>query len=133
MNDFEALIKHSHKMAEQLLLEQNGEFYPFAASIGMDGKITPLALYLGDEFPASDSMITGFQNLLKQRIQENCIRAYAITFDCMVKRNDDAVKTNALAMECFSIANNQLVTFYFIYKLVNKQLEIGDAWRVNGS
>jgi hypothetical protein len=71
LNDFEALINHSLKMAEQLLLEQDGEFYPFAASIGMDGALTPLALYLGEEFPASDSMITGFQNLLKQRIQEN--------------------------------------------------------------
>ena len=131
MNDFQELINHSHDMAEKLLLEQNGEFYPFGAEIDMYGELTHTALYRGDEFPPSQTMLTDFREYFENKIKENNMRAYAITFDCLAKRDSDSDKTDAIAIECFSKQNGQRTTYYFPYKLVtNDNLEFGESWGI---
>lgn len=38
--DIHSLIIHCHQMAEQLLIRQTGEFYPFGARCILDGNIS---------------------------------------------------------------------------------------------
>ena len=131
MNDFQELINHSHDMAEKLLLEQSGEFYPFGAKIDNYGDLTHTGQYSGEEFPSSQTMLTKFKDYFENEIRDNKIRAYAITFDCLAKRSSDSDKTDAIAIECFSTENGQRTIYYFPYKrAINDELEFGESWAI---
>lgn len=131
MNNFQELIDYSHDMAYKLLLAQDGEFYPFAAKIDNDGKLTPVAIYSGDEFPLSQTMITEFKAHFDKEIKQNKIRAYAITFDCLAQRDSASDKTDAIGIECLSTENGQRATYYFPYKrALNDGFEFGESWKM---
>lgn len=66
-NDFQELINHSHNMAENLLLKQDGEFYPFGAIIDNYGILTHVGHYDGDEFPLSQTQINGLKKSLNKK------------------------------------------------------------------
>ena len=119
-------------MAEKLLTNQNGEFYPFGAEIDNDGKLTNIGLWDGDDFPLSETMIKEFKKYFEKEISNERIRAYSITFDTLAKRDEDSEKTDAIAIECYSRENGQRTRYYFPYKrLSNDKLEFGDSWGIN--
>ena len=131
-NDFQELINHSHDMAEKLLIKQDGEFYPFGAEIDNQGKLTHVGHHNGDDFPLSQTRINEYKKYFETEIQNENIRAYAITFDTLVKRNPDSEKTDAIAIECYSREVGQRTTYYFPYKRVTAdKLEFGESWGVS--
>ena len=50
-------------MAEHLLLNQKGEFYPFGAIIDIEGNFTYTSHYDGDEFPLSQTKINELKKI----------------------------------------------------------------------
>jgi hypothetical protein len=130
-NDFQELINHSHDMAEKLLINQNGEFYPFGAEIDNQGKLTHIGHYDGDEFPLSQTKINELRKYFEKEIENMRIRAYAITFDCLAKRASTSEKTDAISIECYSSDNNQRITYYYPYKRVTADtLDFGEPWGI---
>lgn len=118
-------------MAEQLLIKQNGEFYPFGAEIENQGKLTHIAQYDGDEFPLSQTKIDELRKYFEKEIKHKNIRAYAIAFDSLVKRDLAAEKTDAIAIECYSRKNKQRTTYYFPYKRsTDDSFNFGESWGV---
>ena len=119
-------------MAEKLLIQQNGEFYPFGAEIDKNGKLTHIAHQDGDEFPLSQTKINELKKYFEREIENENIRAYAITFDCLARRDADSEKTDAIAIECYSRDHGQRTTYYFPYKRVTEEeLEFGEVWGIN--
>lgn len=130
-NDFQELINHSHIMAENLLIKQDGEFYPFGATINNEGILTHIGHYDGDEFPLSKTKIEELKKFFEKEIADEKIRAYAIAFDCLTKRDDNSEKTDAIAIECYSKENEQRTIYYFPYRRhINNELEFGEAWGI---
>jgi len=118
-------------MAENLLIKQDGEFYPFGAKIDNQGTLTHIGHYDEDEFPLSQTKIDELKKFFEQEITNERIRAYAITFDCLAKRDDISEKTDAIAIECFSKENEQRTIYYFPYRrITNNKLEFGEAWGI---
>ena len=128
-DDIQELINHSHDMAEKLLIHQDGEFYPFGAEIDNQGKLTNIGHHYGDDFPLSDEHIKELKKYFEREIGSRRIRAYAITFDCLAKRDPDAEKTDAIAIECYLRDNEQRTIYYFPYRRVTSdELEFGEPW-----
>ena len=118
-------------MAEKLLINQDGEFYPFGAEIDNHGKLTHIGHFDGDEFPLSQKKINELKKYFEKEIKDRRIRAYAITFDSLVKRDSASEKTDAIAIECYSRENEQRTIYYYPYKrLPTDTLDFGEPWGI---
>lgn len=118
-------------MAEKLLIRQDGEFYPFGAEIDNQGKLTHIGHYDGDEFPLSQTKINELRKYFETEIKNKRVRAYAITFDSFAKKDSTSEKTDAIAIECYSLETGQRTTYYYPYKrLTADTLDFGEPWGV---
>jgi hypothetical protein len=128
-NDFQKLILHCHHLAEKLLLDQDGEFYPFGATINNEGELIHNAHDSGDEFPLSRTKINDLKKYFTKAIDDKNIKAYAIAFDCLVRKDSESDKTDAIAIECYSRENGQRTIYYYPYKrLAADKLGFGKPW-----
>ena len=119
-------------MAENLLIKQDGEFYPFGAKIDNQGILINIGHFDGDEFPLSKTKINDLKNNKEKEKEDEKIRAYAITFDCLAKNENNSEETDAIGIECYSKENGQRTIYYFPYKrLINNELEFGEAWGIS--
>jgi len=131
-DDIQELITHSHSMAERLLLRQNGEFYPFGAVIDNNGELKNIGHYDGDEFPLSQTQIDSLRDYFEQEAQSENIRAYAITFDCLAKKDEHSEQTDAIAIECYHRGSGQQAVYYFPYnRTTSNTLEFGVPWGIH--
>jgi hypothetical protein len=118
-------------MAEKLLINQDGEFYPFGVEIDNQGKLTHIGHYDGDEFPLSQTKINELRKYFEKEIEDKRIRAYAITFDSLAKRESTSEKTDAISIECYSNDKNERTTYYYPYKRVAADtLDFGEPWGI---
>jgi hypothetical protein len=121
-NDFQELINHSHATAERLLLEQE-EFYPFGAYLDNEGKLKPVGFYDGDEFPLGETIIKGLDEHFQKQLKAEEIRAYAITLDTRVRNDKFPEAVDAVSIRITHKDTDNIVTYYFPYKLGQKQIE----------
>lgn len=119
-------------MAEKLLLRQNGEFYPFGAEIDNDGELKNIGHYDGDEFPLSQTKIDELRKYFKKATDNENIRAYAITFNCLAKKDEESEKTDTIAIDCYLRDSEQRTIYYFPYKrITSDKLEFGEPWGIS--
>ncbi|HPD02518.1 MAG TPA: hypothetical protein PK245_04065, partial [Clostridia bacterium] len=70
----------------------------------------------------SKTKINDLKNILEKEIEDEKIRAYAITFDCLAKNENNSEETDAIGIECYSKENGQRTIYYFPYKrLINNE------------
>ena len=125
-NDIQELVNLSRDMAEKLLLRQNGEFYLFGSEIGNSGELKHITNYDGDEFPLSQTKVDELRKYFKREIENGNIRAYAITFDFLAKKDEESEKMDAIAIDCYLRDSGQRTIYYFPYKrTASKDLEFG--------
>ena len=117
--DLEQLISNSLDMAEGLLKELEGEFYPFGGYIDNKGAYKNVGLYEGDDFPLSETIIDQLKKYFEREIESGIIRAYAIAFDCLAKKDETSEKTDTIVIQYYSIINGQRATYYYPYKVNN--------------
>ena len=123
--DKKVLIDYSINMAK-VLIKECQEFYPFAATIGIDAELIPLLNYVGNDFPSSVDILLDLTNLLNLQLGKTK-RAYALTYDVLVTKNEK--KSYALAIKINHVESEEVVIYYFSYVLVNdKNIEILDSW-----
>jgi hypothetical protein len=63
---------------QQFLKTQRGEFLPFAATIGLDGKTGMVGADIGIEHPQSTDMIAFLRGALRAQAERNMIRGCGI-------------------------------------------------------
>jgi hypothetical protein len=120
-HDAELLIKYCKQMAVHLLVEQEGEFYPVAGSIDMDGNFNYQALYDGDEFPTSKTLIDDFKTVFEERLAQRGIRAYAIAYDVRIAGQEYPRTLDAIRIY-INAANNYPAELTFPYLLENGEV-----------
>ncbi len=126
----EKLVNHCLDMAEELLIEQ-GEFYPFGATINNFGELKNVGLFDGDDFPISDVVIEKLKEGFESDIKNGEIQSYAICFDCRASKKTTSEKTDAVAMECYIRHTEQRITYYYPYDSVTYTgLDYGEAWGI---
>lgn len=82
----------------QMMLTENGEFFPFGATMAEDGEISHVAVETDDEFPPSEELI----ELLKEHFQggaaDGDFNATALVYDVLVVPPGKEDKQDAIAI-----------------------------------
>jgi hypothetical protein len=95
--DSEELLNAVLPFAHQML-EKNGDFYPFGASIATEGEITHDMAHTGEEFPPSQELIDALKSIYGRRVVEGEIRGCAICYDVRISLRDKGV-TDAICVD----------------------------------
>jgi hypothetical protein len=125
--DFHQLISYCQSFAKHLLVEQN-EFYPFAAYLDFSGVLRPLIIYDDDEFPLSESVITSLEKQLDHKKREGSLNAYVIAYDAKVTNQTYPESVDAIAIRAVHKDENELVNYYFPYKMLKDEVEVSEGW-----
>lgn len=127
-NIVQELINYCHSFAESLLLEQE-EFYPFGAYSDNEGELIPVGFYAGDDFPLSNTVIAGLKENFQKRLRDKEIRAYAITSDTRIKNEQFPNTVDAISIQITQRDIDEVINYYFPYKLKQKQIEFLESWK----
>ena len=129
-DDTQKLIDYAVDFANKLLTDYQ-EFYPFAATINLNGNIIMESCLDGDDHPLSQDLITIFEPLLDNQL-ENCERrAYSLTYDVKVQKDDTNYKTDAIAVKIKHAETTDITVYYFAYRLTEQnKVEHLDSWGV---
>ena len=82
----------------QEMLSKHGEFYPFAASMDLDGEISCVAGDTGDEQPGSEDVIELLSEGLRDEARQGKIRATGICLDIWTIPPGKTEKTDAICV-----------------------------------
>ena len=87
----DALLPFAHQ-----LLEKHGEFFPFGAAMGHDGKVSMLAGDTGTEHPPSDEVMALIREAMR-RDRDKYV-AVGLCYDVRVRTSADAPPTDAICV-----------------------------------
>lgn len=79
----EELLTYCLDFAKQML-DKNGEFYPFGASISADGEFSAAGFYNGEEHPSAQEVFLGLHSGFKYRFEKGEIIAAAIALNANI-------------------------------------------------
>lgn len=108
------------------LLKDYGEFYPLASAVNQNGEVEQVLLEEDEEndFPKSASVIGELKKEL--RWKRDRFKAIAIFYDVTVKEE----QTEAIAVFVEHKEEKQSFTFYYPYKVVEKEIIFSKSWKV---
>jgi len=108
------------------LLKDYGEFYPLASAVNQNGEVEQVLLEEDEEndFPKSASVIGELKK--KLRWKRDRFKAIAIFYDVTVKEE----QTEAIAVFVEHKEEKQSFTFYYPYKVVEKEIIFSKSWKV---
>jgi len=118
----EELLAHLIPFAEKML-EENGEFFPFAGKVANDGDIYHVAGYDGEEQPPSNQIRQLLESGLRQEAERGECRLSVLVsnvnlVDSQTGETEDAIHAAIEHQEGYS------VDVYFPYSLVDGALEM---------
>jgi hypothetical protein len=96
------------------MLGKHGEFYPFGASIGTDGKLAVDGVLLDDEHPPSLTVIERYTEVYHARAKNGELVAAALCWDSRVSIGNSP-KTDAISIG-LEHSNQESVTVFVPYK-----------------
>jgi len=109
-----ALIENVVHSAQHFLREL-GEFYPFAAIVGDDGKVRSYNLYVEDEDAQPEPMLAKLQELLEQDLTSRTIRGYAIGINVRAREPGETEIIDAVEIR-LAHADLDPITYYMKYE-----------------
>jgi hypothetical protein len=128
----ELLLDSLFPFAEQML-EANGEFWPFAGAMGMDGKMISVAVSYGNEAPPSPGqVIRELRMLLAAEAQSKKYRATAVVHNACVVLPSTSKKSDAVAASLDHQSGYSVVVFY-PYEIGKKELSFGSPFAQKGA
>ena len=127
-DDTQKLIDYSVAFATKMLAD-NQEFFPFAVTVNLKGDLITTGYFDGDDHPLSQDLINKLQLLLDRLLDNKERRAYALTYDVKVKKDNSSEKSDAIAVKIKHTDTKDSTIYYFSYKLTpRKTIEHLDSW-----
>lgn len=118
--DFDRLLEFCLPFAQQTL-KKYGDFHPFAAKVGADGQLSPLAIYGDDGLPQA-APVEQYETLLRRLTAEGDVAAVALCYDSVVFANgEDGGSQDAIAVALEHV-NGECMTSFLPYR---KRLLLG--------
>lgn len=96
--DCERLLDATLTFAEKML-SKYGEFFPFGATMSVDGKVALVAGATDDERPASAEVISLLEGGFRADALAGKLKATALAFDVRVVPPRETEKTDAIAVK----------------------------------
>jgi hypothetical protein len=110
--DLDRLLSFCLPFAQEMLKKRD-EFYPFAATVLINGELNPLAINSGEEHPSAKKMIDELTGVLKHNSAKGELQAAAICYDGRVTVQSDE-KKDAITV-FLEHSNGESVTIYLPY------------------
>ncbi len=95
--DLEKLLNALLPFAQQMLAK-HGEFFPFGATVNLEGAVAMANVFDGDEHPLAQTVVDELTEALKAQATAGEIRAAAICYDGRVIPPDETEKCDAVCV-----------------------------------
>jgi hypothetical protein len=119
----ETLMNEAIDFAE-VLLNKNGEFFPFGKAMDADGNIVSVAAYDGDEHSPSQEVIDMLKAGFRSCGQKGEYIACALAYDVRVRSQESGDPVDAVAIDLDNV-NDYSVTVFFPYSMQNGEAVFG--------
>ena len=112
--DFDRLLEFCLPFAQQTLKKYD-DFHPFAAKVGLDGELSPLAIY-GDDHEPQAAPVEQYEALLRRLTAEGDVKAVALCYDSVVFANgEDGGSQDAIAVALEHV-DGECITSFLPYR-----------------
>ena len=129
-DEIQELLNFLLPFAERMLTE-NGEFYPYAASVASDGEVSAVAIHLGDEQPDAGDLLESLHEQLRMQAADGEIRASGIAADVTLTDPDSGETTDAVQVQ-LDHAQGDAVDIYVPYESAEGGLKFGELVAAEG-
>ena len=125
------IVDHSIEYAHELLQETK-QCYPFGAFVDRKGQVHPLEFDLegAKSTPDNETVRTSLKKYCLEEFELGRIIAWGLTYEASVqlKEEEDAIET--IAIEIYSIENDNLPIYYYPYEFKEETVVFGDPFAV---
>jgi hypothetical protein len=129
-DEIQQLLSFLLPFAERMLAEQ-GEFYPYAASMSADGELSAVAVHEDEEHPDTGDLLVSLHEQLRAQAAEGEIRASAIAADVTLTDPDSGETTDAVQVE-LDHADADPVDIYVPYETDGEGVKFGELVAAEG-
>ena len=130
-NDIQDIIDHCYEFAEDLLNE-TGEFHPYAVTIDNDGNFRPVG-YQGDEdiTQKSGEVLEVIHQYCEEQLVEGTIRAYGLTYEASIQLEEGGEETDAVIIDIVHSEFDSIPLYCFPYKVLGKGIvQFGESFAI---
>jgi hypothetical protein len=127
----EDLMNAALPFAERMLQEA-GEFFPYGAALGADGKVISIAGYDGREKPPSADIIRLLRQAFVSGGKDGRYRATALVYDVRVKIPETEIRSDAIAV-ALDHKDGYSAVVYLPYRLAASKVVAGEIFAQAGA
>ena len=113
------------------MLNEHGEFYPYAATLGADGELNAVATDVDDDSPDVGEVLLALHVGLRERAAEGAIRASGIAADVTLTDPDSGETTDAVQVE-LDHADADAVDIFVPYETEDEGIKFGELVAAEG-
>ncbi len=128
--DCKALVDAVLPLARQML-DRFGEFHPYGAAMGGDGKIAAVAIHEGRERPASIAVIRQLKTAFIAGAKERRFKATALVYNVNITLPTNGQKSDAIAVS-LNHRDGSSVKMLFPYRIVENSVVIDQPFAQRG-
>ncbi len=129
-DEIQELLNFLLPYAEQMLNE-HGEFYPYAAALDSDGELNAVGADLDDDSPDVGEVLLALHEGLRERAAEGAIRASGIAADVTLTDPDSGETTDAVQVE-LDHAEADAVDIFVPYETEGEGIKFGELVAAEG-
>ncbi|SEA77191.1 hypothetical protein [Pedobacter hartonius] len=121
------LLHYCHSLAK-LLLEEQGEFYPFGVYLNPGNVITQRMFHDGDDFPLSTGLINIIKYDFDHQLAAGSILGAAITYEAKITNEQYRKSVQVIAVR---LSNSRLqpgMFCYLPYRITDNKIEYLPSW-----
>jgi len=129
-DEIQELLNFLLPYAEQML-NQHGEFYPYAAALDSDGELNAVGTDVDDESPDVGELLLALHEGLREQAAEGAIRASGIAADVTLTDPDSGETTDAVQVE-LDHADADAVDIFVPYETEAEGIKFGELVAAEG-
>jgi hypothetical protein len=129
-DEIQELLNFLLPYAERML-NQHGEFYPYAAALGSDGGLNAVGTDLDDDSPDVGELLLALHQGLREQAAEGEIRASGIAADVTLTDPDSGETTDAVQVE-LDHADADAVDIFVPYETEDEGIKFGELVAAEG-
>ena len=129
-DEIQELLNFLLPYAERML-NQHGEFYPYAAALGSDGELSAVGTDLDDDSPDVGEVLLALHQGLRDQAAEGEIRASGIAADVTLTDPDSGETTDAVQVE-LDHADADAVDIFVPYETEDEGIKFGELVAAEG-
>ncbi|WP_158797690.1 hypothetical protein [Pedobacter sp. L105] len=126
-DELNGLLHYCHSLAK-LLLDEQGEFYPFGTYLNNELTITQRMFHDGDDFPLSTGLINIIQHDFDQQLAAGLLRASAITYEARVTNEHYNEPVEVIAVRFNAVYLESPIVYYLPFKVTADKVEYLVSW-----